>query len=213
MSALLLRSPLAYDIDTLPYPHTLGTLSKSMRRLTEMADRLAETSLLPSSSPDQVSALSRSMRQLSEMADRLADPVASPLSNQLLAQPSLSHQAIFHELVSVPRFEVKETSDGMIVACATPGLRKEDLSVEVIDTPSGKMLEVSGESKHHDPPHTSGTSVRSSYVKFQRQILLPRHVDPESLKARYHDGLLEVTLGRRAITDQDPGRVKYAIDG
>ena len=181
--------------------------------------------------PDSLSVLSKSMRKLTDMADRLADP--------LLPQPSAKRQKLSEvkrgdggvelELALQPSFDVRETKEGVLVVGSMPGLRKDDLSVEIVETADGNVLEVSGESKTQEPatsdkdkgadksstspgPSSPAPVLRSSYLKFHRQFLLPKHIDPKTLHAKYRDGLLLVTIGRRSSKDE-AGRVKYTIEG
>ena len=195
--------PLLYDLELLSYPDSLDLLSKSMRQLTEMADRLAD----PSTRTTAV-AQKDDVHGIKEV--KKADGVVT------------------HELVLQPRFDVRETKEGLLLIGATPGLRKEELSIEIVDSPNGKVLEVSGETapeaaseqaaKDSKDNQVSAASahaptIRSAYLKFKRQILLPQSLDPQTLQAKYRDGLLSVTIGHKQAKEQDPGRVKYTIEG
>ena len=192
--------------------------------------------------------LSKSMRQLSTFADKLADPSQdNTCAKQEFKKVQRDNGDIDHHLILQPRFQIQETQDGLILVGSTPGLRKEDLSVEVVDTPDGKVLEVSGHSqeqpllpqskdrtkKETDKANkadkadkadtTSGgravestkkpaPKLTSSYVRFERKTLLPRYIDPDSLQAKYKDGLLVVRLSRKTEKQMDAARRKYAIE-
>ena len=198
--------PLLYDLELLAYPDSLDVLSKSMRHLTDMADRLADP--------------------------HNKRPSTAPSKQQAISETRKPDGAILHQLALQPRFDVRETSDGLIVIGATPGLSKDELSVEVVELGSGKVLEVRGESGKaaaEQPPSApadfsapvsssasqtapiSSPSISMSYERFQHFVVLPGHLDPQTLQARYRDGLLVVTIGRRK--DQEPGRLKFAIEG
>ena len=212
----------------LGYATTLSSLRPS--RLFNDFDIL--TSMEP------LSILTESMHQLTDLADRLADPAreSSERRNRGIAEVAGSNGTVHHEITLRPKFDVKETKEGLIIVGSTPGLRKEDLTVEILDTPNGKMLEISGqtpasqsislssetsdakeEQPKSDLSKTSETSItvpklRSSYMRFERRTLLPSDIDPQSLHAKYQDGLLVVTLQRKIEKDHK-SRVKYAIEG
>jgi HSP20 family protein len=90
----------------------------------------------------------------------------------------------------------KETDHGFLLTCATPGLKKEDLNVEVVDSPKGRghFLVISGESKHeekHDDKQ-HGHTLYATYRKFEERVRLPEGVDKNTLSAKYEDGMLQV---------------------
>lgn len=58
-----------------------------------------------------------------------------------------------------------------------PGFKKEELEVEA----ANGTLTVRGKSEKEG-------------CHFQRSVSVPRNTDPSAVKARYHDGILEVTL-------------------
>ncbi len=107
----------------------------------------------------------------------------------------------------------KETDHGFLLTCATPGLKKEDLAVEIVDSPKGRghFLVISGESKHsehhHDDKHTN--SFFATYKKFEERIRLPEGVDKNTLTAKYEDGMLQVHV--KFPEEEKMDRKKIAI--
>lgn len=100
------------------------------------------------------------------------------------------------ELRLRPTFEWKETDDGFLLTGAMPGLKKEELSVEVVDSPhrgGGHFLVVSGESrKEHKTEGEQPFEFRAMYKKFEQRVKLPEGVDKNSLHAKYEDGMLQI---------------------
>lgn len=72
-------------------------------------------------------------------------------------------------------FEISETENGLSVYIELPGVNKEDIELEVFDD-RVLHLKVNGEKK------------------IDRVIQLPQIVDPESIKAKANNGILEVTV-------------------
>eukprot|EP00286_Rhodomonas_abbreviata_P009045 CAMPEP_0181316156 /NCGR_PEP_ID=MMETSP1101-20121128/15746_1 /TAXON_ID=46948 /ORGANISM="Rhodomonas abbreviata, Strain Caron Lab Isolate" /LENGTH=203 /DNA_ID=CAMNT_0023423387 /DNA_START=200 /DNA_END=811 /DNA_ORIENTATION=+ len=113
-----------------------------------------------------------------------------------------------------PRFDLQETGDGFVLTAFTPGLRKDELTIEVVEHPdSTPVLIISGES---NPNGTKGSpaegdakagedakvslSARASYSKFERRIRIPNSIDRSSVKADYSDGMLTVSMTRISET-------------
>ena len=169
--------------------------------------------------------LTRSMRDLSDFADFLANPSAESRDrrNIGLRETKKPDGTIQRELRLRPRFEIQESKDGLVVLGTTPGLRKEDLSVEVIEGPDGKFLDISGQSlnttasREPSPPRSNEAShgpkvpqLRAGYAKFERRVKIPDHIDTTTLNAKYHDGLLVLTM-LPAVKKDETQRQKIAI--
>ena len=102
-----------------------------------------------------------------------------------------------------------------------PGLRKEDISIEIIENPDGRVLEISGgsnvTSKDPSPARDGSTpesrptpKLRTAYAKFDHRVRIPKNIDASSLQAKYEDGLLSITMSPMAKTDLNQ-RQKIAI--
>lgn len=90
-----------------------------------------------------------------------------------------------------PPIEVKE-SDGWLSICAElPGLRKEDIKVELI--PEG--LVISGERKHEQEEKRGGIyRSERSYGSFTRTVPIPDEAQIDQAKATFENGILTVNV-------------------
>jgi HSP20 family protein len=90
-----------------------------------------------------------------------------------------------------PHVEVVEKNGQLIVRTDLPGLSKEEVTVEI----NNEMLIIHGERKREEEEKDE-RFYRSerSYGNFQCAIPLPEGVNPETAKATFKDGVLEVTL-------------------
>lgn len=90
-----------------------------------------------------------------------------------------------------PAVDVKEKDGQLQVHAELPGLKPEDVKVEVNDN----SLVVRGERKHEHEENEGGI-YRSErrYGQFYREIPLPEGANPEQAKAQFNNGVLEITL-------------------
>jgi HSP20 family protein len=96
-----------------------------------------------------------------------------------------------------PSVDVRESKDDIVVSVELPGLRREDVNLVVennVLTISGEKQQELEESKEEGNYHL----IERCYGKFERSFILPRSVDPENIKARFEDGVLQVVLSKIA---------------
>lgn len=89
-----------------------------------------------------------------------------------------------------PLANLHDTGSSLVALVQVPGLRQEDLSIEV----HGEVLTVSGERKVEVPEGYRPHRVERGSRKFTRSFGLPSAVDPEKTTATLKDGLLTVTM-------------------
>jgi HSP20 family protein len=86
---------------------------------------------------------------------------------------------------------VRRTADGLQVTADLPGLRREDIDIELLDG----ALRISGErGMEHEEEQEGVLRSERRYGRFERVIPLPEGVDEEAVTARFADGVLEVTV-------------------
>jgi HSP20 family protein len=91
----------------------------------------------------------------------------------------------------LPQIEINERDGKLIVTADLPGMKKDDVRVEVVDN----NLIIEGERRQERKEDREGYFVTErTYGKFYRAIPLPEGVNPENAKATFHDGVLELTL-------------------
>lgn len=92
-----------------------------------------------------------------------------------------------------PVCEVEERDDQYEISVELPGVRPEDVNVEVQDD----MLSISG-SKERKETRAEGESRRSErlYGSFRRSFSLPEDVRQEEIRAEFRDGVLTLSLPR-----------------
>lgn len=90
-----------------------------------------------------------------------------------------------------PEIEVKQNDGKFIVRTDLPGLKKEDVKVELTDN----LLTISGERKEEKEEKREGYyRSERSYGSFYRQVPLPHGAKTDTAKAEFTDGVLQITM-------------------
>ena len=93
------------------------------------------------------------------------------------------------------RIDVNETDQAYLVKAEMPGIRKEDIKVAI----NGDEVSISGERSGEDERKEGSVVYRERYQGRQyRSFTLPQPVDEEQATATCHDGILELTLPKKA---------------
>jgi len=111
-----------------------------------------------------------------------------------LSNPSLQRRGSTNALQRggwIPQIETFRRGDRLVLRADLPGLRKEDVDVEIEDG----ILTISGERANEDVEDREGYyHSERSYGQFQRSLALPEGVTGENCDATFKDGVLEVTI-------------------
>lgn len=106
-----------------------------------------------------------------------------------------------------PAIEVSEREGNYTVHAELPGLKPEDVKVEVQDD----ALVIQGERKSENQQNEGGVRrTERQYGQFYRAIPLPEGAEAEQAKARFENGVLEVTV---PMTNRGANRRQIPIEG
>ncbi len=91
----------------------------------------------------------------------------------------------------VPAVDIREADDKYLIEAELPGIKKEDVHIEVKDG----VLTIRGERKHEEEKKEENyTRIERAYGQFQRSFTLPVNVEEDKIDASYNDGILTVEL-------------------
>jgi HSP20 family protein len=93
----------------------------------------------------------------------------------------------------MPQIEVHERDNQLVVRADLPGMKKEDVDVDIIDDTLVIQGQRRQEQREGDEKKGFFRTERS-YGRFYRAIPLPEGVEESQIKAHFHDGVLEVTV-------------------
>jgi HSP20 family protein len=106
----------------------------------------------------------------------------------------------------LPALEVEDTKDALLIRAEIPGMEKEDIEVSV----HGDVLTLKGEKKQgNDAKEKGAVRTERYYGAFSRSFTLPSTVDPETVKAAYRNGVLELALSKRE--EAKPKQIKIDV--
>jgi HSP20 family protein len=142
-----------------------------------------ETELVPSRVIRDPFAL---MRDMTSEFDRIFGEYPRPF----FRWPSLRRRAI-SEIGWSPEIDVFEKDNRLVTKIDLPGMKKEDVKVEVTDG----QLAISGERKREaEEKDEDFYRCEREYGSFYRAVPLPEGAKIEDVKATFTDGVLEVSV-------------------
>lgn len=139
----------------------------------------------------------REISTLQERMNRLFSEVArrSPVAEEEIIQGAW-----------IPPVDIFETGDSIVIKAELPGISKEDITLEVKEN----TLSIKGEKKFEkDVKEESYHRVERSYGAFQRAFSLPGTVQQDKVKAKFRDGILEVTIPK--AEEAKPKQIKVDV--
>jgi HSP20 family protein len=102
-----------------------------------------------------------------------------------------------------PAIDVTEDEHNLTIAAELPGLKKEDVRIQV----ENGVLSISGEKKfEQETKDKNFHRMERRYGSFYRAVTLPKGVAAESADAEFKDGVLTIRLPKRE--DVKPKQVK-----
>ena len=141
------------------------------------------------------------LRQMTSELDRIFE---RPFETAFL-RPSPAATAAADVERWAPQIDVFERDNRLVTKVDLPGLRKEDVTVEVTDG----HLAISGQRKSEKEEEKANVyRCERSYGSFYRAVPLPEGAQLEDVKATFADGVLEVSVPLPAKAEAKPRTVK-----
>jgi HSP20 family protein len=125
------------------------------------------------------------MARPTDLFSTVFDNFFAPLMSERFGRLSWTLQA--------PPADVVETENDIRVMVELPGVRLEDIQVDLennVLTVSGEKKEERREGDERDVWHLS----ERRYGRFSRSFVLPRDVEADKIEARYENGVLYLTI-------------------
>jgi HSP20 family protein len=146
----------------------------------------------------------REMALLRQMTDELGRIFDRPF-DRAFRWPMLRRFEFPEPATWAPEIDVFERDGRLVTKVDLPGLKKEDVTVEVTDG----HLAISGERKTETEETKDNVYRRErSYGSFYRAVPLPEGAKLEDVKATFADGVLEVSVPLPVKAQAKPRTVK-----
>jgi HSP20 family protein len=105
-----------------------------------------------------------------------------------------------------PAVDVLEAKDAYLIRAELPGMKREDINVEVKDG----MLVLSGERKSEKPAEgVEYRHVERVAAKFWRSFSLPESAKQDGIEASYKDGVLEIRVPK--AEEAKPRQIEISV--
>ena len=151
-------------------------------------------------SPTAFDWVDRMSEEMDRVFDRISRDFGFPRRSWLSGGGLLGSPT--RERLWAPRVEAFQKADRFIVRAELPGLKKDDVHVELTDD----VLTIHGERREeHEEEREGYYHSERQYGRFQRAIPLPEGVIGESAEASFRDGVLEVRM-QAAPSEANRGR-------
>lgn len=107
--------------------------------------------------------------------------------------------------LAMPRVDLIDREDEVLVRAELPGVTKDDLKVELV----GDLLTIAGERRHEEKVE-QGNVFRAEigYGSVSRTLRMPVEVNPDQVTASFENGMLEVHLPKQATAKRQKIEVK-----
>ncbi|XVE59349.1 hypothetical protein DITRI_Ditri05aG0039200 [Diplodiscus trichospermus] len=126
------------------------------------------------------------------------DPFSVDLWDPFKNMPSLSQE---NSAFVNSRVDWKETPEAHVFKADLPGLKKEEVKVEIEDD---RVLQISGERNvEKEDKNDTWHRVERSSGKFSRRFRLPENVKMDQVKACMENGVLTVTVPKVELKKAD----------
>ncbi len=105
----------------------------------------------------------------------------------------------------VPRVNTREGDDAYYIEVDLPGVKKEDININV----DNDTLTISGERKVSDEHKDDNFyKIESVYGKFERSFSLPEDVDTDKIEAEHKNGVLEIKIPKVVKVEKTPKKIE-----
>ena len=106
-----------------------------------------------------------------------------------------------------PAVDIYETPEAIVLQADLPGLRREDIDIQIQDD----TLTLRGERRFAKDVHEENyLRIERAYGAFHRSFTLPATIQQEKIRAVFRDGILELTLPK--AEEAKPRRIEVKAE-
>jgi len=132
----------------------------------------------------------REMSRIRDMMKRIFREVERVRKVDIFTEPSFK-DLLFKKEIRIPETRYEETDKAYVMYIELPGIKKQDIDIEVYDN----FIEIKAETKQKlEKEDKEKYSLQESVFKFYKKIPIPSDVDKDKIMAKYENGLLTIVL-------------------
>jgi len=136
-------------------------------------------------------------RDLVQLQDRV---------NRLFQDSAQGREEGFNTASFVPPVDIYEDEHSIVLKAEVPGIDQKDLDIRI----ENNVIVIRGERKFEkETKEENFHRIERRYGSFQRSFGLPNTVNTENVTADYENGILKVTLAKRA--EAKPKQIKVNV--
>lgn len=123
----------------------------------------------------------------------LMDPFESfsrDIENMFREFDRTQSSSVFGGGMNLPVCDVHETDKDYVLEFDLPGVKKDEINIEVV----GNQIVVSGERRQEKKEEGKQHRMERRYGSFQRVFTLTDEIDADAIEANYHEGVLTLTV-------------------
>ena len=170
-------------------PHQTGKSGQALARQDRDTGGVQRWSPSSGAFDDPFEFMTRMSEEMDRTFDRLWRDFCLQPRRSWLSRLPFGRRA--QQAAWAPRIEAFQKGDRFMVRAELPGLKKDEVNVELTDD----ALTIRGERRDEREEEREGYfHSEREYVEFYRVIPLPEGVISESAQATFHDGVLEVNM-------------------
>ena len=96
---------------------------------------------------------------------------------------------------SSPAIDMYQTDNEVVVKAALPGIKADEVQINVTGGTTAPVLTIKGEMKHEEEKKDKSWHIREQrWGAFERSVMLPTGVMFDKAKADFENGILTITL-------------------
>ena len=184
-------------------PWNWFTHEETNKASTIPVKRQAEETEAKNLVPNSATQATHPMLQLQREIDRLFDDAFRGFSLPGF-HSRWSNDGIFNSAGFHAKLNVASDESAYHISLEAPGLTEKDISLEL----NKGVLSIRGEKKEEsDSKDRHFYRVERSYGRFQRVLTLPDDCDQDSISASMKNGVLEVSVARKALPASETKRI------
>ena len=120
---------------------------------------------------------------------RTRDSIFDDLFNELYSLPTSFLSKSGMDLS--PRIDISETDSEYKIEAELPGINQKEIDVKI----DNNILTIKGKKEDIKEEKEKNYHLRERYYgAFQRSISLPNNIEPEKIKARFENGVLNISV-------------------